>query len=723
MVSKSSAYLSAQNNLGRALAALLVMILPCMTYARDDRAADETVVEADKIIKGEQGEFTLNGNAVVSQGNKKIRAESINYQQEGGQVKVGGGLEYIDSEFKLTGSSGNFSLENETGVILDAEYGLVQEPGNGVAEKIRIKSRTNAVMDDSSYTTCPVGDNDWRIVASEIDLDTAEGVGTSVHTRLEFFDVPVMYFPYYRFPIDDKRKTGFLLPSGGYSSEDGLDLRIPFYWNLAPNYDATFTSRVLSKRGLAMESEFRYLLDKQAGQLNFDYLPDDDIYNDDRYLITFNQHGSVSDNITNHFQLAYASDKEYFSDLGNNTDIAGVDHLNSSIGYYYGEGDWRAGLYLQAYQILDDDIAKQYQRLPKFDLAYNGHHGENDNWLSQFNFEFTNFEHPENELNPTGFRSDIYYKLTYDMAEAGWFLRPSAAIRHSNYLLDSSSLGGGYNESRTIYTLALDGGLIFERDFSLFDRSMVQTFEPRLFLLYSPYRDQQNLPVFDSTVNSLSFAQLFAEDRFSGPDRVGDTTQVTAAISSNVIDNMSGRNILSLNLGEIFYLEDRLVTLGSDQLQTQANSNFIANLQFAPLRKLLVNTELEWNHSKHFTQLEQLSFEYRQDNQNRFAVSYLQQKDENALVSVDSAVMKFALQYDSRWRTVGKWNYSLLHEATQESFLGLEYDSGCWAARIISHRYIEEMNNPAQAKHQILFEIELLGVGGFGKEVDDFMNP
>ncbi len=698
---------------------LFVAVLLCFAFINiavaNGHTTDDTVVEADKISKGENGEFSLSGNAVVSQGDKEIRADNITYKQEGGKVEIGGGLEYSDTDFKLKGSSGTFNLQQETGVIFDAEYGLINEPGNGSAKQIKIQSRTNAILDDSNYTTCPIGRNDWRIVASEIELDTGEGIGVSTHTRLEFFDIPVLYFPYYRFPIDDKRKTGFLLPRGGYSSEDGLDLRIPFYLNLAPNYDATLTPRVLSRRGLALESEFRYLLDNQAGEAHFDYLPDDDLYKDDRYLISFNQSGSISENITNRFDLAYVSDKEYFSDLGNNTDIAGVDHLNSAIGYYYRDGYWGAGLLLQAYQIIDEDIEKQYQRLPKFDLVYNN---TDDIWNKQFSFELTNFEHPDDESNPTGIRSDIYYKLTYDLADPGWFIRPGVSLRQSNYSLDDS-----YNESRTIYSITADVGLILERDMSLFGVNLLQTFEPRLFLLHTPYRDQQNIPVFDSTINSMSFAQLFAENRFSGTDRIGDTTQVTAAISSNIIDGKTGFNLLSLNFGEIFYLEDRLVTIGADQIQTEASSNFIANLQLSPIKELRFSGEVEWNHAQSFTQLEQMIIEYRQDDLNRIGISYLEQKNENAQRSVDSATMNFSWQYNQKWRFVGKWNYSLLYDATQETFAGVEFDSGCWAARLISHRYIEEMENPSEAKQQILFQIELLGVGGFGEDIEEFMNP
>lgn len=699
----------------------LPFLLPALVKAKEKEAAQktETIVEADKITKGKNGEFSLKGNAVIAQGEKKIRAQYINYKQENGEVKVSGGVDYSDTDFRLKGSSASFNLQQETGVIFDAEYNLVHDPGKGSAQEVRLQSRTNAVLDDSNYTTCPVGKNDWRIVASQIELDTANGVGSSIHTRLEFYDIPLFYLPYYRFPIDDRRKTGFLLPRGGYSSEDGLDLRLPLYLNLAANFDATITSRVLSKRGMALETEFRYLLEQQEGEIRFDYLPDDELYHDDRYLIAFNQRGEITESITNRFDLAYVSDKDYFSDLGNSSSITGVDHLSNSIGYYYREGDWSGKVFLQAYQILNEDIAKQYQRLPRLDLAYNARSGKNEEWINRFNFEITNFEHPDNGQKPTGLRSDFYYKLIYDMTEPGWFIKPGVSLRQSNYDIDDND-----NHSRTVYSASLDGGLFFERDMSLFGRKMLHTFEPRLYFLHTPYRDQQRLPVFDTTTNSLSFAQLFADDRFSGPDRIGDTTQVTAAVSSKIIDTSSARNLLSINMGEIFYLDNRLVTLGADQIQSRANSNFIASMRFAPYEKITFSSEVEWNHTKKLTQLKQLNLNYRQDDLNRIGISYLEQKNESAQVSVDSAAVNFSWEYNPKWRLVGKWNYSLLHEITQETFVGVEYDSGCWAIRLVSRRHIEELANPAEAEQQILFEIELLGVGGFGKkEIDEFMNP
>ncbi len=692
-----------------------LVLLVCVSLSPFVSAEEQIIIEAKQISSVGENKYQLEENAVISQGDKQIAAEKITYNQNNGQVNAKGVVEFSDSQIKVDGSEGEFNIIADTGRVDNANYSLVGESGNGKAKLIQIKSKEEALLHDSTYSTCPVGDNDWRIVSSDLTLNTAEGSGKSVHTRLEFFDLPVFYFPYFKFPLDDRRKSGFLFPQIGYGSENGLDLRTPYYFNLAPNYDATLTPRILSKRGVGLESEFRYLLDSQAGEIHFDYLPYDDIYDDQRYLISFKQQGRISEAISNSFDLGYVSDKEYFSDLGRLGYVANTDHLNNAIDYNYRQGEWQAGLLVQAHQTIEDDVTKPYRRLPRFDLAYVETEGE---WRNRFAYELTNFDHPDRETKVTGVRSDAYYKLQYQHSAPGWFIHPALSVRQSDYQLDDS-----YSESRTLYSVSFDSGIFLERDFNLFGKGMLQTLEPRIFYLYTPYRDQQNLPVFDSGATSLSYAQLFAENRFTGPDRVGDANQISVAVSSRFLDSDNGRTLLSMNFGEIFYLDDRRVTIGNDQLQTEENSNFIANIQLLPLADFRITGEVEWNHKRDYTESESLILEYRPDAENLFGITYLEQKNESAVVETDSATMRFAWEYDHNWKFVGKWNYSLLHDATQESFLGIEYDSGCWAARLVTHRFIEEMQNPADAKQQILLQVELLGVGGFGQDVDDFMEP
>lgn len=704
-----------KHNLYKAGALLLCIFLSPLIYAEEQTiyAEEQTIIEAKQISSVAENEYQLNEDAVVSQGDKEIQAERITYNQNSGVVNAEGGVKFCDSKIEIIGSEGEFNLQHDTGHVNDADYSLVGEPGNGSAKLIEIKSKEETSLHGSTYSTCPAGENDWRIVASDLTMNTAEGEGRSVHTRLEFFDLPVFYFPYFKFPLGNKRKSGFLFPQIGYSSEDGLDLRTPYYLNLAPNYDATLTPRSIARRGIGLESEFRYLLDSQAGEIHFDYMPHDDIYDDQRYFISFKQQGKVSDAISNSFDLAYVSDEEYFSDHGSLGVDANTDHLNNSINYNYRQGEWQAGLLVQAYQTVDDNIAKPYRRLPQFDLLYRETGGD---WGNQFAYELTNFDHPEHEAKTTGIRSDAYYKLQYQKSASGWFLHPAVSLRQSDYQLDDID-----SESRTIYSLSLDSGIFLERDFQLFGKGMLQTLEPRIFYLYTPYRDQQNLPVFDSGVTSLSFGQLFLENRFTGPDRVGDANQISAAVSSRIVDNDSGRALLSINFGETFYLDDRKVTLGNDQLQTNANSNFIANIELQPLMDFRIAGAVEWDHKNNYIKTESLVLEYHPDAENLFGLTYLEQKDVNAAVVTDATTLRFAWGYDHNWKFVGKWNYSLLHDATQESFLGLEYDSGCWAARLVTHRYIEEMQSPEDAKQQILLQVELLGVGGFGQDIDDFM--
>ncbi len=684
--------------------------------------SDTITISAKEITVEKNQIYTLKSNGKICQQEKTISADNIQYFQLSGEVITNTNVVFDHkNNFTIECETGSYNLIKETGKFYDAKFTL-HPPKNkssslsaqGKAKSISVLNDYMLELADSSYSTCPPNEEDWAIKSSNILLDSNNGTGRASNARLEFFGAPIFYTPYIEFAIGSARKSGVLFPYISYDDVAGIDIKVPYYINIAPEYDATITLRIIGHRGVGLESELRFLTTNQSGKFNFNILPDDDLYKDSRISSSYSQSGTLFSTISNNIQLNYVSDNDYFSDMGDNSAYSEDSQLYSRIMFGFSKQNLSISGSAEAYQTIDESVIEPYRKLPEIVLSY-----ENDkNYFSHiFNSEITYFDHDE-KTKVTGSRINLIYSVHKKFSSQAFFIDPAITLRHTNYYLNNDDS----NPSKTIPSIFVDSGIFLERDFTIGEKQLLQTLEPRLFVLYTPFHDQSHIPNFDTTENSFGTPQLFSTNRFSGEDRVGDTKQISAAITSRIFDNQYGYEYINFTIGEIFYFDDRKIRLSSTaQPLSEPNSNVIAAINASLPRYFTTQLAIEWNHRNNFIQAGNFSSQYKLNSSLIANLSYNIQKDDNNVLTNDAAELSFSYKISGRWNAVGKWKYSLLHSATQETFSGFKYQTCCWSATLVNQRYIEEMSQLDEAHSKILFQLQFFGLSGVGKDIDAFL--
>ena len=568
-------------------------------------------------------------------------------------------------------------------------------------------------MVNGSYTTCDVDDNSWSLTSPRIKLDRAKDVGEAYHAVLRIKRVPVFYAPYINFPLSDKRKSGFLAPSFGTSDESGTEIFLPYYWNIAPNYDATFTPRFIERRGVQFQNEFRYLSNYHNGIIEAEYLPSDSLFDDDRSLIRLRHNTNFSRQWRGDLLFAEVSDSEYLEDLGNSLAITSITHLERRADLSY-DGNWGNFLTrVQDFQTVDDTIAasnRPYKRLPQ--LLYSSPRIQS--WWNidqQLRSEWVQFDRDD---SVTAARLDIQPTLSRRFERSWGFFEPRVKLRHTQYQLDDQAAGIDDNLSRTVPISSLDGGLFFDKPFTLGKGAFVHTLEPRLFYLYVPFRDQDDIPLFDTGLNNFRFGQLFNDNRFSGGDRIGDANQLTLALTSRLINDLNGQELATLAIGQIRHFRDREVTLSGGAADTDNTSDFVAQLDINPTNSLTLTGEWQWDPDNEESVLSAASLKYRPAPDRGLNLSYRSRG--SALEQTD---LSFFWPLSRRWRAVGRWNYSLEENQTLESFAGIEYEQCCWRLSFVRREFINDDDaTNDDTNTAFLIQLELKGLTRVGSPVD-----
>jgi len=650
--------------------------LPSAALSGTEFTADRAEVEQNRL-------YTLSGDAVVERAGQRIRADRIRYDEALDEVQAEGGVRLDQSTLQVTGDSATLQLGSDTGEIRGVRYFVHAQHARGRAEIARQESATIKSFERATYSTCDEDRERWRLNARSVTLDEAEGVGYARHARLEVGSVPVLYTPYISFPIDDRRKSGFLVPSWGSSESSGAELATPYYWNIAPHRDATITPRLMSKRGVQMQGEFRYLNPTNRGQLGLEYLPSDSEFDDeDRSLFTIRHDGRPLPQLQTTVRADDVSDKYYFEDLGNSLEISSITHLERlAEATWFGRG-WSLTGRVQDYQTVDRTIAEinhPYRRLPQLLLSMRPRSQPYGLDLT-LDSEVVQFTH---DLREEGTRIDLQPRASLPLGGAAWFVTPSLGVRHTQYSLDERTAGLPTEPSRTTPIASLDSGLFFERDTRLFGNGLLQTLEPRAYYLYVPYKDQDELPVFDTGLRDFSFQQMFEDNRFSGADRMGDADQLTLAVTSRLLDPESGVQHLSVSLGEIIYFRDREVVLPGQPVADQSASNLVGEVDVRLTRSWKATAGIQWDPHESKTDRSSVRLQYRPDPRHLWNLSYRYRSGE--LEQIDTSAL---WHFTPRWHGVVRWNYSLPDRELLEGLAGIEYESCCWIlrARVRSRR-------------------------------------
>ena len=667
-----------------------------------------TYVSADQGEMDSQ-EIRLFGNVEVKKADQDLRAERIVHNRAANTITATDGVNYQEDGLALASDQATMQLDADQGTFSQAQYRLPRQHAHGRAQQIEVEGKHRTTLHNTTYTTCNPGAEHWSLHAKQVTIDEQQGKATGKHVSFWIKKVPLLYTPYVSFPIDNRRKSGFLTPGIGSSNVNGTEVLVPYYWNISANRDATITPHYFSERGLQLQTEYRYLHSFAKGKLHFDYLADDDLaLQEDRWHVRYQQSGSLTSRLSSSVAYRQVSDDTYLHDFEENSGKTTASHLEKVGQLAYTTPHWSVTGRAQAFQALNS--TKPYQRLPQ--LLVSANYPNQAFGLSYLlDAEAVRFD---KDTGVTGNRFDIKPKISLPLENAAAFITPSVSIRHTRYDLDN--FGGATSKfDRSVPTFSLDSGIFLERDHTWFNSNYLHTVEPRLFYVYTPHRDQTNIPIFDTSTTTLSYTQMFQEDRFTNADRVADANQITAAVTTRFFDNESGVERFSASIGEIFYLDEPRVRMAGNSPLTQNRSHIIAKTTVRPWDDILVSGEVQWDYQIDRAAKGNARVQYRGETNQLFGMGYRLIRD-----SVEEAELSMLWPISQRWQVIGRWNQSLRFNQALETIAGFQYDSCCWTFRAIHRRYIDD-NNVDETDERFMVQIEAKGLAGIGREIDDIL--
>lgn len=686
--------------------------------ARAKASGQPVYVVADSSDAKPGGEMQLHGQAAIVKGDRQLNADEVTYNRESQAAVATGAVVFGDSRMMLEGTRLEYNVDADQGTIENASYALREKRARGRATRIVRKDASRHTLERAFYTTCPPGKRDWALRASKVDLDFDAGEGTARNMVLDFKGVPILYSPYFSFPLANTRESGFLTPNFGTGGTNGLEFSAPYYLNLAPNYDATITPRYMSKRGLMMEGLGRFLFTDLKGQLGGTYLPSDSQTGRERDSLFLTEFGSFTQRWTHYINFNSVSDNAYFQDFGKGINEVSATQLQRLASTTYNGDNWRLMGQVEEYQTLFGTQA--YRRLPQ--VMFNTSGFAPGGFVYQFDSEYTMFDHPS---LVDGSRLDLYPSVSLPFERAAFRVEPKVGFRYTQYQLNHQLLGQDDAPSRSLPILSVDSGMYFERDLNLWGANALQTLEPRLFYLYVPNKNQNDIPLFDTGEQDFTFESLFRTNRFSGPDRQGDANQVTTALTSRFLSATSGVEMFRASLGQIRYLSDRQVALIPGPAAQTGESAYVGELWARLTRTLIARGDFEWDPDTGSTQRSVVGFNYHGDNGMLLNASYRMRHDlPNLSVpglteSIEQIDLSGVIPLGRNWQLVGRSYYSLPDSKIIESFFGVGYESCCWGARVVSRRYIREWNGGTTSS--IMFELELKGLTNIGDKVENLL--
>lgn len=671
-----------------------------------------TVLNADEIRSASKDVLTLSGDVQADRDGQRLQADHAVYDKVSERLEATGNIVYRTRGLTITGETAEMQLDAHSGRLDRARYRLPQRHASGGAATVSVHNRDLTVLERVTYTTCDPDDRDWLLSSSRVELDHAEGVGSASNVVLSFQHIPFFYSPYLSFPIDDRRKSGLLTPSYKDSSESGTEFILPYYLNIAPRFDATLTPRTISRRGTMLMGEFRYLNPASHGQLNLEYLPDDELTEEDRELVHYRHAGRPLPRLRTDLDFRHVSDGDYFRELGNSLSTASVTHLEQSAELAYQGTAWATRARLQKFQTVDESIpesARPYQRLPQISL--NSLFPRRHNRLNYaLDGEYVNFQR---DGRVSGDRLDLQPRVSLPLHSLAAYLTTDLSLRHTAYRLDDPAGGPETTPDRTLPVLSLDSGVFLERDTRWGGRQMLHTLEPRLYYLYIPYRDQSALPRFDTAIPDFNFTRLFRENRFNGPDRVGDANQLSVALTTRFLETDSGRQRLRASIGRIYYLDEREVVL-SGPPETAAASDIVAQATVEPLPSLSASLDLRWDRDGRRFDKGGLRLQYRPAR--RSIVNFTYRYRESILKQTDVSVL---WPLGSRWHVIGRHYYSIRDRRNLETLAGLEYQSCCWRFRVVNRRYVND--DAGETNDSLYVQLELKGLTSVGDGLENVL--
>jgi LPS-assembly protein len=676
-------------------------------------------LETDDATVGADGRVMLRGHVDVKQGEREIRADQVQYDKNTGDIQSQGSVDYTDPVLHATGDRGEYSPDGGA-TLKSAQFELRQRSARGSADSLQLTPTGVINLQGVQFTTCPKPHADWQLKAKSIELDTKNRVGTGRDAQVDFEGVPLMYLPWFSFPLGDQRKSGFLFPSVGTASRSGVLLAIPYYWNIAPNADFTFDPIFYTKRGADVGGELRLLTPGEHSEINWNFLPHDDVYGAQRSRIRFTNVSDLPDNFRFSVDATNVSDSQYFEDFSQSSELTSTAFVERRATLSYRDEHWRIDGEAQQYQTVDDTLLptdRPYARVPSLSVSADYGFGPGDLLRYGFDSEVVNFQR---NVGETGWRLDLMPAVSLNFDGPGYFVRPGIAWRGTQYQLSDAPPGAPTSPSRALPIASFDTGLVFERNPDAWGRQL--TLEPRLLYLYVPYRNQNDLPVFDTAVPDLNLVELFRTNRYVGADRMSDANQVSVGVTSRLLDAHDGRQFLSATLGQTYYFETPRVRLPGEILPTHDTSDLVGQLTVSAFKNWNASFGLQWDPTTSLRQREEIDLQYRPSPEKVINLAYRFQRD-----LLEQAEISAAWPVSQHWNVFARGVYSLKDSEAIERFVGFEYSASCWKVRTLLRRFVSTRppagttSTTGQQETGFFLQLELTGLASVGSAADTFL--
>jgi len=672
-------------------------------------------LSADSVPENSDTKTVLEGRVTMTTGQSILKADRMISDNLNETISAEGNVSVENEDSLLLASSFNghkITFESE---LSEVQFHFFSNNANGTADSISYDTNNVATLSDLNFSTCPAGNDNWRFSADELQLDRDTGRGEAWGMWMKVEGIPIFYFPYLNFPIDNRRTSGMLVPSISTGGRNALDVTVPFYWNIAENMDLTFNPRTIQNRGAQLGVEFRYLNEYSMNQVSFEWLSNDQLagkflriqpnladglygLSERRWAIAIRNSTQFNQNWSANINTNRVSDRDYIRDLG--SDIISSSGSSSQT-TLLSEGDityqdeiWRVSFLAESTQALSGN--EPYKRLPSLVSSAN-YYQESSGLLWQFENEFSQFDHSDQSF-VEGTRFNIMPSLSFPLRNSYSWLTPKFSYQFTSYNQDNLVSGLDSKVDRGVPITSIDGGLYFDRSTSWGGKSFTQSLEPRLFYAYIPFREQAGINNFDSRLPDASFAQLNRANRFIGIDRVGDTNHLAMSLTSRHIDKTTGEQLLSISLGRKFYFKDSQVGLNDrSSIRNNQFSPWLAEIKYQPNEKIEISAFIEWTNdnisrstsSKTKLARSQIKFEPIPNHIVNLSHRVRNNAENDFIESNEEVDLSFAWPINDQWRLVGRWYNDLELNRTSETLFGFEYESCCWAISIVSRRYID----------------------------------
>ena len=708
-------------HLPKRLAALLILLAgaqaalaqaPARGLALPPSTKGPATIDAQSIEGVAELEITARGRVEFQREDLSVYAEFLRYNQEFGRVEADGGVRLQRGVDRFFGPRLRYNTQNDTGVFEEPTFQMGRgQTARGGAERLEFLGKDKLRLSRASFTTCEPGNDGWRIEAGELELDYENEEGKARDMKLRLLDTTILALPYATFPLENRRKTGVLAPYYSHNTRRGVEVGVPFYINIAPEQDLTLTPSYMSKRGEQLKANYRYLGNDYRGQLRLEYMPNDDVLKRPRSGFTYQHEQAFTPNLSGRVDLNKVSDDRYFVDLATQVRTISIGNLQREAQLSYSNTLYGMPTYVlgrvQRFQTLQDPLSptvSPYHRVPqisfgtakteladRFDLTIPG--------------EYVRFAHTS---LVEGARTSVNPSMSMPLLAPGYFLTPRVGMRSAHYDLRNTALGVPQRQSVNVPWTSLDGGLIFERGMTLLGESVTQTFEPRVFYLYAPYRAQDQIPLFDTTLADFNYSQLFSENRFAGGDRFGDANQVTVAATSRILGS-NGQELFRATLGQRYYFKNERVGLNAAApLRSRDQSDILASVGGRLAQAWTFDGTVQYNPQESRAERYGVSARYAPEIAKVVSASYRFNRE--LLRQVD---LSGQWPVVPGWYAIGRYNYSLRDRRVLEGLAGLEYNGGCWVFRGVFQRIQAATQTTSTG---IYFQIEFNGLGQIGSD-------